>query len=204
MQSRGVLLTLCSAFFIALVCAGDNSKQTKQISLEELKSAMERKYPVEEKPDGPRLHFDPRANIEALNYPILQKYLPKTRFFLTILNTDYHEYRQVWTVISASASHDKISIHECFHMTFTNVPKDFLAQFTGLRAKTLADRKDLALAIGELLGKPNGQPENGHFEKADYWMEIGNWRYVVIRFDVMGNLKKVDVIHPAELNKPDQ
>jgi hypothetical protein len=198
---------ICLLSFHQSPAIGDN-KKPELISQDELKRAIEKKYPVKSKAKGSDLHFDPEAKIEAIESPLLREYLPKTRFFLTILNTDYYEYRKVWTVISASRSSDKVSIQECFRLTFTGIPKEFIAQFLGLQAKSTADRKKLALAIGEVLAKATGELRNGRFEKSDYWMEVWTgdslWRYIVIRFDDMGSVKKVDVIHPADVNKSDQ
>jgi hypothetical protein len=196
---------LCYSFY-QTQARGDD-KEPGLISLKELKREIQKKYPVEWQPKGPLLHFNPKAKTEVLESAVLREYLPKTRFCVTTLTSDYMGVREVCTVFSASVSSGKVSLQECFDLMFTTVPKEFLAQFIGLLPKTPADRKSVALAIGELLAKPTGQLKNGRFEKSDFWMEICEgegediWRYIVIKFDGKGRLQNVEELNPAELRK---
>jgi len=208
MQTLGIVCASLLCFPLHPGPAPGENKERSQISIEELKREIEKKYPKQTFPTtGTGLHFDPKAKIELLKSPVLRRYLPKTRFYLTSVMTDYIEAQKVETVFSATVSDGTITLQECFDLGFTSLPKEFAGQFVGLKPKIMEDRKTLSLAIGELLAKPTGQLKNGHFEKSDYWIEFWTgeviWRYIVIKFDAKGALRHIEELNPSDVKKSD-
>jgi hypothetical protein len=199
--------------FVSLIClpfqraaGADEAKKLELISREELKREFQKKFPIEWSESW--FHFDTKARIELIESPVLRQYLPKTRFYFTILSTNFIMcFPRVGTVISVSVSNGKVSLQKCFDLRFTGIDDKFVAMLHGLKAKTPADQKRLALAIGELLAKATeGELKNGRFKKSDYWMDLwsgdGIWRYIVIKFDDKGRLRSVEELNPVELNEP--
>ncbi len=166
-------------------------------SVEAVRQHLRQKYPEQGDGSDGRLRWVPGTKLTEVNSSVLQKQLPNTRFFVTTIATDYLEFMQVPLLISAADENGKITFRQSFSSVFTDVPKEFLSQFRGLRAATAEERKSVGEAIGMLLQKSTtrGELRNGDFSglhcRLELWHNGHGWRDMHFHFDRNGRLESV-------------
>jgi hypothetical protein len=172
-----------------------------ELSVKAVKRHLEKKYSGESTSKNPRLGFDPAAEIVELDAPLLRKHLPGTRFYRTRLKTSFLSYWEVEMVVAATVNDGKITTREGLSPVFTPVSKEFLGQFLGIRTQTAEERRQLAVAIAELLQKVTykGELHNARVGNSDssiqLWTNGRRWRDIVLQFDSDGRVSSVTEEH---------
>jgi len=168
---------------------------------------LQREYPAPPlRDDGhpvyfPKMFYMPqRSGLYLLSTPVLEEYLPDTRFYLTEISTHHVEVPEVSVVLSATATADGIEVYECLSPQYTEVRPKFLEQFIGLRTESDSAREKLCFAIGELFASIiyKGMLRSGRFEESTFLAELlwnrRHWRDVVFEFDASGYLQRVELV----------
>jgi hypothetical protein len=177
--------------------------KSKNPTVKDARHYLQKKYADSEK----RLCYKTTEDIVAIDSPILVKYLSRTRFFTTKLQTNYWSYPEVETLVSVSISGDKITCRDCFSPMFTTVSPEFRTQFRNLRANTPEDRKEVGEAIAALFQKITykGGLQNGDFRERSSHVELftdkRHWRTIHFDFDEEGRLTSISFENPATKEK---
>ncbi len=168
---------------------------------------LQREYPTPPlRDDGhpvyfPEMFYMPqRFGLHKLSTPVLEEYLPNTRFYVTEISTHHPEVPEVSVVLSAEAAVDGIEVRECLSPLFAHVPSTFLTQFIGLQAEALSERERVGYAIAELFASIiyKGMLRGGRFEESTFVVELlwnrSHWRNIVLEFDTSGRLQKIELV----------
>jgi len=165
----------------------------------------------EVRPDGSRvvhgLAYNEKAHVEPVNIPELVPFLPKTRWFVTELDTAYYEYPKVKLVVCITPKKSGDDIRNCWSPVFSNPSRKFLALFAGLAAKSPDERKQLAIGVGKLLAAVTSRGEvrpsktDSHAATVELWHGDRHWRNIEVRFDKDGNSENVVVYNPKKSGK---
>lgn len=199
------LLSFAACFVLAVVPL-NAAPAPRTATVEDVRAYLQKKYPAH--PDNPtaRLRFKAAKIVEA-DAPALREWLPRTRFFVTKINTTFLEYREVETLVSVSISGGKVTCQECFSPIFTIVSPEFRAQFHGLRAKSAEERRRLGEAIASLFQQITykGGLQNGDFRERGSHIELlhnkRHYRTIHFDFDENGCLKSVKFENPVGKEK---
>jgi RNA polymerase sigma factor (sigma-70 family) len=185
--------------------SGEKVAKASLPSVEVVTQYLRKKYPEQGDDAAGRRRLVPGTKVTEVDNALLRKQLPRTRFFLTKLDTDFFDYWEVPLLVSASVADGKVIFRESFSPVFTDVPGKFLAQFRGLQARSADDRKAVGEAIGNLLQRitERGELRNGNFSslrgRIELWSAGHGWRDIHFEFDLHGRLQSVSLsIHRDE------
>jgi hypothetical protein len=163
--------------------------------LQIVRERLQQKYPDRE-PDRSKnsLWLDAKTGLVAIEPRTMRRYLPRTRFYLTVFTTRFDEIPRVGAIVMAKGTDSGIVTYECFSPSFTRISKDFLAQFRGLHIPNEDERMRLLSEFRQLLERISN-------ERLDVY-RIGKNRYRIdgagleIVFDTGGRLESIVQLNP--------
>jgi hypothetical protein len=208
MQLRTLFFMIFASFSLSIVAIdAAPAPQRKVATAKDARNYLQKKYPaLSSKASTERFYYE-GAKINEVDSPVLAKRLPRTRFFVTKLDTTYMSYRQVETLVSVSISDGKTTVQETFSPIFTTVSPEFRNQFRNLRARSEIERKEIGEAIASLFQQITykGGLRKGDFQQQSSHIELltdkRHWRTIYFEFDEDGRLTSIPFENPSSKEK---
>jgi len=144
------------------------------------------------------------APLAELRSDGLRRFFSDTRFFKTTVRSTAKEYPQVETLVSFRRTRGGDDIRSGLSLTYSEQSRKFMAQFTGVSAPTLVARRELALALAELLAETVAQgsarlPADSVLEaRAEIWQHRLHWRDVDVSTDWGGRVDRIVISNPLD------
>jgi len=161
---------------------------------------------VEYRDDGYRVtglaYIPAEAPLVEVRHEALRRFFPDTRFFKTSVQAPYMEYRRVETLVSFRRGPGGDDIRSCLSLTYGKQSHKFMAQFTRVAASTLVARRELALALAELLagtvarGSARLSADGVLEARAEIWRAGVHWRDVDVTKDWNGRVDRIVISNP--------
>ena len=132
----------------------------------------------------------------------LRRFFPDTRFFKTTVQTAYTEDPRVETLVSFRRWPGGDDIRSCLSLGHGEQSRKFMAQFTGISVPTLVVRRELALALAELLvetvagGNARLSADSVLMARAEIWQTGLHWRDVDVTTDWNGRVDRIVISSP--------
>ena len=161
---------------------------------------------VDYRDDGYRVtglaYIPAEAPLAELRSDVLPRFLPDTRFFKTTVRSAYREYPRVETLVSFRRVPGGDDIRSSLSLTYGEQSRKFMAQFTGVSASTVVARRELALALAELLAETVSRGSarmsaDGVLEaRAEIWQDGVHWRDIDVTKDWNGRVDRIVISNP--------
>ena len=190
------------------VCAAAESAELPIAQHDAITRYLQARYDeVEYRGDGYSVtglaYIPAEAPLAELRSDLLRRLFPDTRFFKTTLRSAYMEYARVETLVSFRRLPGGDDIRSCLSLTYGEQSRKFMAQFTGLSAPTLVARRELALALAELLaetvarGSARLSADSVLQARAEIWHDRLHWRDVDVTTDWNGRVDRIVISNPS-------
>ena len=148
------------------------------------------------------LAFNDTATLKAVEIPELKTFLPKTRFFVTALDSPFFEYNPVEVAVCITPQESGHDIRNCLSPVFTTASPKFLSLFRGLPTKSAVERKQLASGLGKLLaavtlkGDVRALKVEPGTATIELWHGDLHWRNIELTFDQDGTCQSLLIHNP--------
>jgi hypothetical protein len=147
------------------------------------------------------------ADLAPLKVSDAPRFLPRTTFYRTKLANDAMEYYSVDLLVAVTPDGGGYDIRSCTSPLFAEPSAKFLQLFRQIRVSSVADRRKVAVAIGQLfasvisgavqdLGPAAGGGDPTAVYKARLLHRDRPWRDVAVTFDEQGWVKTVQLAQP--------
>jgi hypothetical protein len=191
----------------AEVCAGTSPGNLPAAQHDAIKQYLQARYDEVEYRDNAHsvtgLAYIPwEAPLVEVRHEALRRFLPDTRFLKTAVQAPYMEYPRVETLVSFRRGPGGDDIRSCLSPTYGEPSRKFMAQFTGIFAPTLVVRRELALALAELLAETVGKgsarlsADSVLGARAEIWQDRLHWRNVDVTTDGYGRVNRIVISNP--------